>query len=154
MGMSRVWWSCRPKRKPFSVEILLGLLNADLRDGDQSNIGEVGRHDLQIAIVGGSQVEAHVGLPRADPNFADEHIAERDAVLAFDGQGERRADFHRGEFDLPIAPGVGGCGVALAGDGHGDLLIGISPAPDGVLLVALKDHVVAENIREADVGVK
>ena len=56
----------------------------------------------------------------------------------------------RAEHPLAVVAGLGGLG--LAGDGDGDFLAGVGPAPDAVGLVALKDHVGGEQGGQLDVS--
>ena len=53
--------------------------------------------------------------------------------------------------DLPRAVGAGLGRVALAGDLDRDLLARLGPAPDAVFLIALQDHVGAEDRRHLHV---
>ena len=73
-------------------------------------------------------------------------------VLALDGQRVRPAGGQRVERHLPFAVRAGRGRLALVLDGDRDLLAGIGPAPDAIFLIALEDHVIAEDGRQLHVG--
>lgn len=65
----------------------------------------------------------------------------------------RPASGKRFESDFPVAVRVGFGGVRLSCDCDDNLFTGIRPSPNGIGVVALQDHVIAENGRRRDVRV-
>ena len=64
----------------------------------------------------------------------------------------RPAGGQRVERHLPFTIRAGRGRLALVLDGDRDLLAGIGPAPDAIFLIALEDHVIAEDGRQLHVG--
>ena len=96
-------------RRPRAVEVPLRLLRAPVRHGDQPDVGKLRGGLLEVGVVGVVDAPLHVRLAGADPDLADEHVVERDRVLALDGERVRAAVFLHGiEEHVPHA--VGGCG--------------------------------------------
>ena len=75
-------------------------------------------------------------------------------VLSLDAEGGGGGiGFEFAKFDHPIALFVRGCLLFLPGKGNGDFFARIRPTPNRNLQVALQNHVVAENVGQAYVGV-
>jgi hypothetical protein len=89
---------------------------------------------------------------RADPDLAHEHVRERDGGVPFHDQLVGAAGGQGVEAHGPVAALVGRGGFVLASDYDRDLFTGIGLAPDGVGLLLLQDHVVAEDVRELWIG--
>ena len=138
---------------PAAVEVVLRRGTAAGGNADQADLGIIGRGDFFLGPADAADRHLHVRLARTDPNLADEHVFQRDRVLAGDGERMGTADRHGIEFDNPLARlGVGRGGLALIADFHRDLLALIGPTPDGHGNVALQDGVVGEHGRQPHVG--
>ena len=124
------------------IDMVVGGMTAD---GVEANVGVVGRPDLLIGILCEPQGQTHVGLPAAEPHVADQDIVQFSALMAGDlhgigSTGRRRLNLH-----LPPAIGAGSAGCGVFADLNLDGITRIGPAPDGVGLAALQDHVVAKD---------
>ena len=138
---------------PLAVEVPLWLLRAHLRHRDQADVGKLCGRLLEVGVVGVVDAPLHVRLAGTDPDLADEHVVERDRVLALDGERVRAAVFLHGiEEHVPHAVGAGGGRVGLAAERYRDRLARISLAPDFVLDALLEHHVVAEHVVERHVS--
>ena len=132
-------------RLPLALEVLLRLLSAHLWDADQANLRILGRTDFQVGVLGRGHGHCHVRLPRTDPDFADQHISELDAVLAFDRQLVWAAGGQWLQLDHPFAVFVGHGSLDLLADCDRDFLAIAGPAPDSILLALLQYHMLGEN---------
>ena len=141
---------------PFSLEVVLKLLRADTRYGDEAEVRQMCGEGFDVAVPIALQREAHVGLARAHPDFPDENVGKNAFACAI-GNLERlrvcvcgdRIEFHR-----PLAISSGGGGFFLIAEGYSDRATRSIPAPDGVGLFLLQHHVVADDGRELDFGVR
>lgn len=84
-------------------ECLLGFRAVLCGDGEDSDLGEVGRDDFELAIFDLGDGEFHVALAAEYPDVADENVIEGECfVFAFDGDGLGFCVcFHCGEGDGP-----------------------------------------------------
>lgn len=138
---------------PGAFEVVLGFLGADLRDGDEADVGEFGRGDFEVGVPGGTDGPLHVGLAGAEPDFADEHVGEIAGGGTLDGDFGRlgvRGDGVEG--DSPFAIGTGFRSLGLAGEGNFDFGARGIPAPDGIGVLLLEHHVVANDGGELQFG--
>ena len=128
-------------------------------------LGDVINAQLRVVLRGGrdfirllraaAQLPLHIGLAGADPDIAHEHVLEHNLIVALDLELLRlRVGGGFGELHHPFAIPVGGHGLAGTGKRNGHLLTRISPTPDRGFDIALDDHVVAEDGRQFDVGIK
>jgi hypothetical protein len=83
---------------------------------------------------------------------ADEHVAQRDRILAADVHLNRISRFEGGQLDFPAAVLVGLRGGLILADGNGDFLARIGLSPNADRQVALQDHLISENLGKPDVG--
>lgn len=115
----------------------------------------MGGIDLGFGIVGGRHRPLHVGLSRADPDFADEDIVDDDGfTIPFDDELMRSTGGQRRQ---PQTPGAVSADVGLsrhASQRHCDRLLWRRPTPDHDRLRTLYHHVVGEQCRQAKVGVR
>ena len=81
-----VFRGCWSAGFPLSIEAVLWFLDAHLRHRDQSNVGVVGSQCLKVGIIRVSDWPLHVGLARADPDFADKYIFKNFGFVSFDDQ--------------------------------------------------------------------
>ena len=105
----------------------------------------IGGGDFLLGIQTGSDAHLHVGLPGAQPDFADEHVLKFNGVGAGNSQHVGPASGSLRQRHLPLSGGVGPGAGNLITELHRDLLSGISPAPDRQRHVPLQYHVTAEN---------
>lgn len=113
----------------------------------------MGGGGLEEGVVGEADGPLHVGLAGAEPDIADDDVAEGDGVGAVhDEVGRVGLDGHRGEVDAPVAVAVGLGGEGLAAEGDGDLLAAAGGAPDRDDGLALEDGVVGEDGGELHLG--
>ncbi|OPZ08915.1 MAG: hypothetical protein BWZ10_02608 [candidate division BRC1 bacterium ADurb.BinA364] len=135
---------------PGSLDIVLRLVGARLRRLEQANVG-IGR--LRDGLAGIERVgdrPDHVGLTAAQPDFAHQHIADDDFILAFDRHLERAARLERRQLGHPLAvDGFGRGRDALDRNRHRFPFAG--PAPDRRRHALLKDHVVGKQRVEPDI---
>ena len=145
------WRALRPR----AFEVILRLLRADLRHGDEADVWELRRGDLQIGVIALRDAPLHVRLAGADPHLADEDVFELHLVGALDAHRRGfRAGRHGIEFHGPLALRIGLAGLGLAAESDSDLRAGRVPAPDRVRLLLLKHHVVADDGGEFDFRVR
>ena len=138
---------------PLSFEIVLGFLGSDWWNTDQSQVGEISGHELQVGVVRTIDGPTHVGLPGADPHFTDQNIFVFEFILSLDGQGERLArGFERFERHSPIAVFVRLGGVGLSCNRYGYFFTHVRPTPYGIGVISLENHVAAENGRRLDIA--
>ena len=138
---------------PLAGAILGGNAGGQLGHFDMPDLGIVGRGDLFLRIEATGDNHLHVRLPGAKPDLADQHVIKCDGVLADNLNSERPARRHLRQHHAPLTGFVGRCGHGrLAAYLHGDLLIGIGPPPNRDRLIALQNHVAAEDVRHGDVG--
>ena len=114
-------------------------------DGEEANVGVVGRLDFFICVLGEPKRQAHVRLATAEPDIADEDVVQFNRLMTADGYGIRAASRRRLNSDDPAAICAGSAGCCVRADLHADIVSRIRPAPDGIGLAALKHHVVAED---------
>ena len=118
-----------------------------------ADFGVLSRRLLVFEIITVTDGPLHVRLAGADPDLADEHVGEGDGVVALDGYRERAARFLGRQFDGPFAVVVGNARRGITGaQCDRDLLAHVGPAPHGNRLLALENHVVAEDVRHTDIG--
>ena len=147
--------SCRGAGLPGAFEVVLGFLGADLRDGDEADVGEFGRGDFEVGVPGGTDGPLHVGLAGAEPDFADEHVGEIAGGGALDGDfGGLGVRGDGVESNGPFAIGTGFGSLGLAGEGDCHLGAWGIPAPDGVGVLLLEHHVVANDGGQLEFGLR
>ena len=145
----------RIARFPFAEQIALffqrlmpvfaaGLVNSIVGQVD------VGFH---FRLVGIARGPAHVGLPSAEPDFADGDILNLDGFRADDFQRKAGAIGRRIQQDFPSASRIGlGRSRGSPRSLHGDFLTWIGPAPDSVCHLLLQNHVIAKKSWQAEAG--
>jgi hypothetical protein len=130
---------------PFARDDVDGVVGGLALDGEEANLGIVGGLDFVVGIFGELERQAHVGLPAAEPDVANENVVQFYGLMAGDLDDVGSAGRGRLDADLPAAVGAGRAGCGVFCDLNADLVTGIGPAPDGVGLAALENHVVAED---------
>jgi len=135
---------------PLAIEVLGGGAGGHLRHLDLADPGvAIGLGGYRVIASGRGHRPLHVRLARAQPDLADQHVLEDDAVRPRNRQGQGPTRGLRGEVHAPLAIGVrrrGGRLDALESDR--DPLAGIGPAPHGQPHIALKYHVIPEDAGE------
>ena len=141
---------------PFHREVRAGQLlpsvGAHLREADQAVRAfraELVAVDVPPAGVACPHRHFHVGLAAAQPDFADQHVVDRNRlILPLDDQRTiLRARRQRRKFHHPLAVSVGLGRYFLSCETDGDLLSGLRRTPDGNGHVALQHDIVNENRR-------
>ena len=93
----------------------------------------------------------HVRLPGAEPDLADEDVAECHRLAVINGERIRAAGAGRLQQRVPVSFVVRMCGVCpcvpRSGDFYPDTRLG--PSPDAGLAVALEHHAAADNRGQA-----
>ncbi len=103
--------------------------------------------DLLLGIQRLGHGPLHVGLARADPDFAEEDIVESDRVLPLHGHGVGLAVRLQGrKVDPPLSVGTSFGGAALAGKLNRDFLSCRRRSPNPNQFLLLQDHVVAKDL--------
>ena len=128
---------------------LPGAAGTDVADLRQRFLREVGEDVVVLGVAADAAV--HVRLAGADPDFADEHVLNRERVRALDRERERVTGLERIELHAPFALVVGLRRFGLAGNGDGDFFARRGGAPDRRGDVALKHHVIGDDRRQLDV---
>ena len=147
--------SCWGAGLPGAFEVGLGFLGADLRDGDEADVGEFCGGDFEVGVPGGADGPLHVGLAGAEPDFADEDVGEVAGGGALDGDfGGLGAGGDGVKGDGPFAIGTGFGSLGLAGEGDCHIGAWGIPAPDGVGVLLLEHHVVANDGGELEFGLR
>ena len=82
-----------------------------LLHGEHADLREIGGGDFLGGIRGIAHDPLHIGLPGADPHFADRDILDREGVLALDGEvagfsGSEASQLHA-PFALRVRHGFG-----------------------------------------------
>ena len=137
---------------PLALEVVLRLLRADLRHGDQADLGILRRQGFQVAVVGLRDRHSMFDWPEQIQTSPTSTSSNVTVFLPSTVKRVRPAGGHRVERDRPLAVGAGLGRLDLAGDRDRDLLARLGLAPDAVLLVALEDHVAAEDRRQLHVA--
>ena len=102
--------------------------------------------NLFLSIQRTAHIPFHVGLSRADPNLAYQHLLDSQSVLAFDFQSlSARVRLQGVKFDHPLPIITGSDRFALRPERDGDTLTGIGPAPNGRCHFLLQDHPVTDD---------
>ena len=104
--------------------------------------------DLFLGIQRPADCPLHVGLSRAKPDLADQHILDFDFFRSADHNRVRSALLHGWQADRPAAVGgdVRGCrGVT---NRNADGLVRVIPSPEHDRRVSLQHHVVADDRAE------
>ena len=96
----------------------------------------------------------HVRLPRAQPHFAHQHIADCQRVLSGDSAFAVRPSLAWAQLDHPFAVCAGLGGLRFSGQRDRNLLARLGPAPDRHHHLGLYDHVVGKNRRQPDIGLR
>jgi len=104
----------------------------------------------------GGEAEFHVGLSRAEPHFAHQHVFQRDRFPVRDyGEGAALSrGGHRIERHLPASFRVRLRGLVLPGEGDGHLGSGFCGSPDRDGSFALENHGLAKSIGDVEPGTR
>ena len=139
---------------PLTVKIVLRFLSTHSWNSDEPNIRVIGSESLQFRAIGILYRPGHIGLARANPDLSHQNIIKKEfGSFALDLHAVRAAGRNGSEDDFPVAVLIGLGLVALAENFYFDHFSGPGPAPDGVGLLLLEDHVVAEDGGEAELGI-
>ena len=113
---------------------------------EEAKIGMIGGGDFRLAIFNARNLELHVRLTGAEPDFADQHVVDNEGRdrLSPSGQGMRAARRERRELGEPFAVGPGGCHGAISGEFDRDLSARFGPAPNRDFNFPLEDRVIAK----------
>ena len=134
---------------PLGFHVGLRCPAPHVRHLEEPDVGIRKRLDQLAAAGDALQPVLHIGLPRAEPDVADQHVAAGQGVVALDGQrrsvggGRERCELH-----LPPAVLAGGGGNGLPGELHRNRFSGASGSPDRHRAVTLQNHVVGEDRRQ------
>ena len=112
----------------------------------------IGCGDLRFWVEAETDAHFHIRLPRAEPDFADEHVLQFNAIGACHRQHMGATGLGWWQFHLPLALCIGTGTVDLTKKFDDDLLARLSPAPDGQGAIALQYHVIAKYLGQAYVG--
>jgi hypothetical protein len=124
-------------------------------DPELPDEGKLRRGDFRVGPVREADRPFHVGLPGAEPDFANDHIVDRQGVFAGDHQRRRdAAGLHCVETHQPATVGGGRGGHLLATEAHRDPLPGRGLTPDRHRPAALEDQMVLEKGRQGDIGLQ
>ena len=122
--------------------LILGSLDQGL-DPAVDRLAQIARHR-----------HLHVRLPGADPHFADHHVLQRNGIAVADTDRIRTAGSRSGNFQQPLAVGVGlrriFAAVPRGRDRH--LFRRRSLPPQVHLALPLEHHVAADQRRQLDLG--
>ena len=145
----------RGAARPAALAILLRAFGPDVRDGEQADLRMVGGRDVLLGMIGRTQVHFHVRLARADPELAEQHVGQRDPVLAggiFDHDLMRSAGGGGREPGFPAAVGTGLDGDRFVVELDGKFFSRLGGAPERVFHVALEQQVAGKDGRDAQIG--
>src|SRR5690606_20034181 len=106
----------------------------------------IGVSDFLRCMVGTSDTPFHIGLPRTDPDFPDEHIRYAQCVLAGYHQLKRSARFFGRKRQFPLSVGTGGRLLHLVVEFHFYIFAWVGPPPYHNGLVPLEHHSVCKNL--------
>ena len=68
--------------RPAAVAIFLRPFGTGVRNGEQADLRMIGGGDVFFGVVGRVEVHLHVRLAGANPQFAEQHVGQRDSVIA------------------------------------------------------------------------
>ena len=127
-----------------------------VRHLEQTDLRVVGRGDFRIAVDAGHRAPLHIGLPGAEPDFADQDIRQFETVPALHRQSQRTTGRHRRQRHAPLARFIGdsrnGC-VRLVRlrhfHRHRHRFARIGPAPDRTGPFPLQYHMIGEQCRQS-----
>ena len=117
---------------PGPLPVCLWILGRFAGHGEQPNLGIVRGCDLLVVVLARLDAPPHVRLARADPDFADQYVLQRQRIPRRTGDGyfERltRLEFCQGHPPSTsfVVAGLGR--QRLPGQGNGDLFTRIGPA--------------------------
>ncbi len=117
---------------------------------EQANLRLVGRFRRRVA-----NRPPHIRLPRADPDFTEQHVGQRDRVLPLHDQLQRFArGLERRQLAAPFAAAVRHDRRRIPGQRHLHRLARRGRAPDDDRHLPLKHHVIGEERRQLDIGLQ
>ena len=112
----------------------------------------IGSGDFRFWVEAEPDAHFHIRLPRAEPNLADEHVLQFNAVGTCYCQRIGATSFGRWQFHLPLTLCIGAGTGDLAEKFDADLFPRLSPTPDGQRPIALQYHVIAKYLGQSYVG--
>ena len=122
-------------------------LSSDLRKVDHANVGILRRQFFQVGIVGRIHRPLHIGLARADPDFAHKHVFKSDGFISLDCQVQwSAARHHFWQRHIETTFSIGLPGNRVSAELHRDILAWVGPSPDFYRCFLLNNHVIAKDI--------
>ena len=112
----------------------------------------IGGRDFLLRVVTQLDRPLHVGLARAEPDFAHQYVVPTNGRRPGDGHRQWTASWLRRKLDLPLAGGVRLAAGARFTQLDGDLCAWLIPTPHGNLPITLEHHVLAEYGRQTHFG--
>ena len=128
-------------------------------DAEQTYPRPVGAFDLAGIIAHAapsSYRHLHIGLPRADPHLADQHVLQRNGLPVRNGNRIRSSRVGSFQLQHPfsVRSATGSDGRSVPRPGHRHLGPRFGPAPKRRLALPLQNHVAAENGSQTDFGLQ
>ena len=142
----------RSAQLPLAFHVVRSLVRHRHPNPEQPHVRIIGLCYFVGRIGRGRHVETHIRLPGSQPDFAHQHVVNRDRITALHRHVHRSPDGQRLKHREPFAIRPGGDRNLFSAQHHRDSFARVGPAPNPYRDSLLQQHMVGDERRQAHRG--